>query len=78
MQSVFANLVANDPTDLSVIDVSQVSPNIFSGGVFGGGDGSVHYTNDTQIWFAHQAIATCLLQANCGVKFTTLPGTAPN
>jgi len=61
-----------------VIDVSQVSPNIFSGGVFGGGDGSVHYTNDTQIWFAHQAIATCLLQANCGVKFTTLPGTAPN
>ena len=78
MQSVFDNLVANDPTDLSVIDVSQVSPNIFSGGVFGGGDGSVHYTNDTQIWFAHQAIATCLLQANCGVKFTTLPGTAPN
>jgi hypothetical protein len=78
MQTVFANLVANDPADLSVIDVSQVSPNIFSGGIFGGGDGSVHYSNDTQIWFAHQAIATCLLQANCGVKIPVLPGTAPN
>jgi hypothetical protein len=78
MQTVFANIVTNDPTDFSVIDISTVSPNIFSGGVFGGGDGSVHYTNDTQIWFAHQAIAPCLLQANCGTKITTLPSTPPN
>jgi hypothetical protein len=78
MQTVFANLAANDPIDFSIIDVSTVSPNIFSGGVFGGGDGAVHYTNDTQIWFAHQSIATCLLNANCGTRITSLPASPPN
>jgi len=78
MQTVFSNLIANDPTDLSQIDVSTVSSNIFSGGIFGGGDGSIHYNFDTHNWFAKQAIGTCLLQANCGVRITSLPGTAPN
>jgi len=78
MQAVFANLATNDPTDISVIDISQVSSTIFSGGIFGGGDGSVHYNIDTHNWFAHQAIGTCLLQAKCGIKITALPAAAPN
>jgi hypothetical protein len=78
MQTVFANLVANDPTDFSLIDISTVSSTIYSGGIFGGGDGSVHYNFDTHNWFAHQAIGTCLLQANCGVRIPSVPASAPN
>jgi hypothetical protein len=78
MQSVFSNMATNDPADISVIDVSQVSSNIFSGGVLGGGDGSVHYNLDTHKWFATQAIGTCLVQANCGTPITVLPSSAPN
>jgi hypothetical protein len=78
MQTVFYNLVANDPTDFSLIDISTVSPNIFSGGIFGGGDGSIHYNFDTHNWFAHQAIGLCLLNANCGTRITTLPASPPN
>jgi hypothetical protein len=78
MQTVFANLAATDPAHLSVIDVSQVSSTIFSGGVLGGGDGAVHYNLDTHQWFAQQAIGTCLQQANCGVRITSLPSSPPN
>jgi hypothetical protein len=78
MQSVFSNMAANDPTDLSVIDVSQVSSTIFSGGVLGGGDGSVHYNLDTHKWFATQAIGTCLVHGNCGTRIALLPASAPN
>jgi len=78
MQTVFANMVANDPTDFSIIDVSQVSSTIFTGGVLGGGDGSVHYNLDTHEWFARQAIGACLTLSNCGPRITTLPSTPTN
>ena len=79
MQAVFSNLAASDPANLSVIDVSQVSSAIFSGGVLGGGDGAVHYNLDTQQWFGTQSMAPCLVRAQCGVRLTTLPGmTASN
>jgi hypothetical protein len=78
MQTVFANLAAGNPANMSVIDVSQVSSTIFSGGVLGGGDGSVHYNLDTHRWFARQAIGVCLQQASCGTRITALPGSVPN
>ncbi|WP_263374515.1 tectonin domain-containing protein [Granulicella aggregans] len=78
MQSVFANLASGDPSDYSVIDVSQTSSTIFSGGVLGGGDGLVHYNLDTQQWFAAQAIGSCVQQANCGTRIAALPTAAPN
>ena len=78
MQSVFANLAATDSTDLSVIDVSQVSSTIFSGGILGGGDGAVHYNLDTHQWFATQAMSPCLRLGNCGIRITALPAALPN
>jgi hypothetical protein len=78
MQQVFANLASNDPTDISVLDISTVSSTIFSGGVLGGGDGSVHYNLDTHLWFANQAIGICLTTNQCGSRLTSVPATAPN
>jgi hypothetical protein len=78
MQSVFANLAATDTTHLSVIDVSQASSTIFSGGVLGGGDGAIHYNLDTHQWFANQAISPCLRFGSCGTRITTLPAATPN
>jgi len=78
MQTVFSNLVASDPTDLSILDVSTVSSTIFSGGVLGGGDGSVHYNLDTHLWFANQATGVCLTTDQCGSLLTSVPATAPN
>ena len=78
MQTVFANLTAADPVNRSILDVSQVSSTIFSGGVYGGGDGSVHYNLDTQQWFGAQAVAACIAQGNCGTRVTSLPAAAPN
>jgi hypothetical protein len=78
MQTVFANLAATDPAHLSVIDASQVSSTIFSGGVLGGGDGSIHYNLDTHRWFANQSMAPCVVQDSCGTRITALPAAAPN
>jgi len=78
MQKVFADLVATDTANLSVIDVSQVLTSIYSGGILGGGDGSVHYNLDTHGWFASKAMAPCLISGNCGTRITSLPGAAPN
>jgi hypothetical protein len=77
MQTVFANYSAQDPDNRSILDVSQVSSTIFSGGVYGGGDGSVHYNLDTQEWFGAQAVAACIAQGNCGTPVSSLPATAP-
>jgi hypothetical protein len=78
MQTVFANYTAQDTVNRSILDVSQVSSTIFSGGVYGGGDGGVHYNLDTQQWFGTQAVAACIAQGNCGRRITSLPATAPN
>jgi hypothetical protein len=78
MQAVFANYTAKDPVNRSILDVSQVSTTIFSGGVYGGGDGAVHYNLDTQEWFGTQAVAACIVQGNCGQRMTSLPAKAPN
>ena len=78
MQSAFASLAATDATHLSVIDVSQVSSSIFSGGVLGGGDGAIHYNLDTHQWFANQAMLPCLRFGSCGTRITTLPAATPN
>ena len=78
MQTVFANYAAQNPDNRSILDVSQVSGAIFSGGVYGGGDGSVHYNLDTQEWFGTQAVAACISQGNCGTPISSLPTTAPN
>jgi hypothetical protein len=78
MQGVFSDLAATDPSHLSVIDVSQVSSSIFSGGALGGGDGAVHYNLDTHRWFANQSMNACLFGGNCGTRVTSLPATAPN
>jgi hypothetical protein len=78
MQTVFANFAAQDPVNRSIIDISQVSATIFSGGVYGGGDGSVHYNLDTQEWFGAQAVAACIATGNCGTRISSLPTTAPN
>jgi hypothetical protein len=78
MQAVFANYTAQDPVNRSILDVSQVSPTIFGGGVYGGGDGAVHYNLDTQEWFGTQAVAACIAQGNCGPRITSLPAQAPN
>jgi len=78
MQGVFSDLAATDPSHLSVIDVSQVSSSIFSGGALGGGDGAVHYNLDTHRWFANQSMSACLFGGSCGTRVTALPATAPN
>ena len=78
MQTVFANLVTADPSDYSELDISQVSNTIFSGGVLGGGDGSVHYNLDTHQWFATQAIGACLVRAQCGPRINAVPATPTN
>ena len=78
MQSVFANLAAANPATMSIIDVSQVSPTIFSGGVLGGGDGAIHYNLDTHEWFAVQAIGACVTLGNCGTRIPALPASPPN
>jgi hypothetical protein len=78
MQTVFANFAAANPAAVSLLDVSQISSTIFSGGVLGGGDGSVHYNLDTHEWFATQAIGACLTQGSCGTRITALPASAPN
>jgi len=78
MQTVFANYGAQDPDNRSVLDVSQVSSAVFSGGVYGGGDGSVHYNLDTQEWFGMQAVGACITQGNCGTPISSLPASAPN
>ena len=78
MQAVFANYTAQDPVNRSILDVSQVSTSIFSGGVYGGGDGAVHYNLDTQEWFGTQAVAACIAQGNCGPRITSLPPGAPD
>jgi hypothetical protein len=59
-------------------DVSQVSTTIFSGGVYGGGDGAVHYNLETQEWFGAQAVAPCIAQGSCGPRITSLPANAPD
>jgi hypothetical protein len=51
---------------------------VFSGGVYGGGDGSVHYNLDTQEWFGMQAVGACITQGNCGTPISSLPASAPN
>lgn len=78
MQNVFANLTAADPVNRSIIDISLFSTTIFSGGVYGGGDGAVHYNLDTQAWFGAQAVGACISQGNCGPRITSLPAAAPD
>jgi hypothetical protein len=73
MQKVFIDLVATDPINLSLIDLSSDAVPLFSNGVWGGGDAKVHYDIDAHIWFANQSLMPCLVNSSCGKKISTLP-----